>query len=214
MKNNIARARDMMPSIIITVLSMIQALAMELYWSSIQGSEFLWLGGRDAVIGWLQMAVMLLGILQIWLMYVSLMLRFSWLPSMRDTVIPFGIGLLEFSLIDMLGPDKLGPWFALLAVIFSLSIWSAHTFHQQARKDPQNSYFFEGVAPASWRDYLVSILGIILLVLFSAALWMSGNRGALAVIALLYAAAALIYQLALSHRYWMHSLVEGEEEAA
>jgi hypothetical protein len=54
-----------------------QALALELYWNCFQESEFLWLGGWDALIGWLQMLVMPGGILLIWLLYESLVLRFS-----------------------------------------------------------------------------------------------------------------------------------------
>jgi hypothetical protein len=94
MQQKIKRAKDLLPAIIITVLSMIQALALELYWTRIQSADFLWNGGWEAIVGWLQLAVMLLGIIQVWLMYVSTILRFSWLPTMQDTMTPFAIGLL------------------------------------------------------------------------------------------------------------------------
>lgn len=38
---------------------------------------------------------MLEGILLIQVFYVSFVLRFTWLPSLEDTLIPFLIGLLE-----------------------------------------------------------------------------------------------------------------------
>ncbi len=95
MQNNLERAKDLLPSIILTILSMIQALALELFWSRIEDSVFLWQGGLDAVVGWLQLSVMLVGILLIWVFYVSFVLRFTWLPSLEDTLIPFLIGLLE-----------------------------------------------------------------------------------------------------------------------
>ena len=108
MEEKVRRARDLLPSIIITVLSMIQALALELYWSRLQELDHLtslsWLG----MLTWVQLFVTLMGIVQIWLMYVSLVLRFVWLPSIWDTVIPFGIGLLEFLLISMMGVEQLG----------------------------------------------------------------------------------------------------------
>lgn len=212
MDQKIARARDMVPSIIITVLSMIQALALELYWTRLQDSDFLWNGDWLAALGWVQLVVMLLGIIQIWLMYVSLMLRFSWLPSMWDTVIPFAIGLLEFALIDLMGPDSLGIWFLGLAVVFSLSIGAAHAAHVQARKDPENDYFFDTISPAKWSDYSGSGVSITLLVVFGAVLHFTGDRGILAMVALFLAAFMLAYQLMLANRYWMHTLVKDVAE--
>lgn len=211
MQENIKRAKDMLPSIIITVLSMIQALALELYWTKFQSSEFLWHGGWDAIVGWLQLAVMLLGIIQIWLMYVSTILRFSWLPSVQDTVTPFAIGLLEFSMIDLMGPDTLGVWFLVLAMTFSVSVWAAHMIHRQARKDPGNRYFFDNIPPAGWRDFKNTYAVIAVLVMLGLTLWIRSGTGMLATAGLLFAAAALVHQLRMSCHYWMHSLVVGED---
>jgi hypothetical protein len=210
MDKKIARARDMVPSIIITVLSMIQALALELYWTRIQDSDFLWNVDWIAALGWVQLVVVLLGIIQIWLMYVSLMLRFSWLPSMWDTVIPFAIGLLEFALIDLMGPENLGIWFLVLAIVFGLTIGAAHTAHRQARLDSENDYFFDNISPANWGDYAGSIVSIGLLAVFGAVLHVTGDRGVLAMAALLLAAFMLAYQLTGANRYWMHTLVKEE----
>ncbi len=207
MNQQARRAREMLPSIIITVLSMMQALALELYWNRFQESEFLWQGGWDALIGWLQMTVMLLGILQIWLLYVSLVLRFSWLPSMEDTLIPFAIGLLEFSMIDLMGPDTLGPWFLALAALFAICTGANHSVFVRARKDPANAFFFSKIPTAGWQDFAASITIIVGLILFSMALWISGNRSGLPVVALIFGMTALAYQFVLTHRYWMNTLL-------
>ena len=66
MDRNQERARELLPAIIITVLSMIQALALEIYWTKIGESEFLWQGGWEAAIGWMQLLVVFLGMLLIW----------------------------------------------------------------------------------------------------------------------------------------------------
>lgn len=208
MDSNIQRARDLLPSIIITVLSMIQALALELFWSRIQESEFLWEGGWPATIGWVQLAVVLLGILLIWVMYVSLILRFSWLPSMEDTIVPFVIGLLEFSLIDLMGPATLGPWFCVLAAAFGISLGAMHMAHHQARRDPGNSYFFSQVSPANWRDYVGSGSAIAVLLGFGAALWLTGDSGFLALAGLSFAFVVFGHQLLVGRSYWMHTLVQ------
>jgi hypothetical protein len=210
MEQQVARARELLPAIIITVLSMIQALALELFWSRVRESDYLWSGGLDALVGWLQLTVLLLGILQIWLFYVSLMLRFSWVPAMQDTLVPFAIGLLEFSMIDMVGPDSLGPWTIALALVFALCVFATHTAHRRARRDPANDYFFRNVAPTSWRDYRHSIGVVSTLLVLGVVLWITGARTWLPLVALCFGLAALIYQLVLTQRYWMHTLVSRE----
>ena len=50
------RARNLLPSIVITVLSMIQAIALELFWGKVVDAGFLWEGSWDSMIGWLQVA--------------------------------------------------------------------------------------------------------------------------------------------------------------
>tara|TARA_R110001599_G_scaffold353870_1_gene601388 strand:- start:182619 stop:183275 length:657 start_codon:yes stop_codon:yes gene_type:complete len=213
MKHNIERAKELLPSIILTILSMIQALALELYWSRIEDSGFLWEGGAEAVIGWLQLAVMLLGMLLIWVFYVSFVLRFTWLPSVQDTLIPFLIGLLEFALIDLMGPAMLWLWFLLLAVVMSVATYGSHLTMRQARQDPDNDYFFRNVEPATWRDYLATTVMVVCFCLFGLVLWLLGNPVTLSVLALVLAVVALGYRVAQVRLYWMHSMVSSADSS-
>ena len=138
------RATELLPSVLLTVLSMIQALALELFWVRLRESSYLWTPGWEALLGWSQAAAMLLGFLVVWLFF-SVVMRFRWLPSIQDSVVPFGIGVLEFSLIDLMGPDSLGPWFYLLALIFAVSTWTSQSIFRRARQDPANREFFDSV---------------------------------------------------------------------
>ena len=207
MDRNQERARELLPAIIITVLSMIQALALEIYWTKIGESEFLWQGGWEAAIGWMQLLVVFLGMLLIWTLYISMVLRFSWIPSMEDTLIPFYIGLLEFVMIDLMEPGFIGPWFLLLAAIFSVSTWANHMVMRQARADPANDYFFKGYAPAGWRDYIGSIVVVATLAAFGAILWIYDDSYLLAVVAMVFALIAVARQFIQARRYWMHSVI-------
>ena len=130
---------------------------------------------------------------------------------MQDTVTPFAIGLLEFSMIDLMGPDTMGVWFLILAITFSISIWAAHMIHRQARKDSENHYFFENISPAGWRDFKSIFVVITVLVVLGVILWIRGEAGVLAMAGLLFAAAAIMHQLHISYQYWMHSLVIGDD---
>jgi len=214
MNRNVQRAKELVPAIILTILSMIQALAIELFWNRIEDSQFLWEGGWAAAIGWLQLAVVLVGILLVWVFYVSFVLRFSWLPTLEDTLVPFLIGLLQFAMIDLMYPDPLGPWFLMLAAIYGITIATSHITMRRARLDPANAYFFSKIGPASWRDYRASLVVIIVLVATGVVLWIVDDKPYLATAALLLALLALFHQFGKAKLYWMHSLQQDESGAS
>ena len=130
------RAVVAFPSVMLTVLSMIQALALELLWTRAMESEFLWLGGGDALVGWAQIVVVLAALLLVWLLYVSQVIRLVWVPSIYDSVFPFGIGIAEFSLIECVGPGLLGPWFYSAALLFATATWGGQRIFRRARMHP------------------------------------------------------------------------------
>ncbi|NQX88414.1 MAG: hypothetical protein HRT77_07100 [Halioglobus sp.] len=206
MSDRIKRVRRLMPTIILTVLSMIQALALELYWSQLVEAEYLWAGDWIALIGWLQFAAMFFGILLIWLLYVSFVLRFNWLPSLEDTLVPFLIGLMEFGLIGLTHPDLIGPWMMLLAALFVVAVFISHTITRRARQDISNAYFFSQFDPAGIRDYRESAITAIGMASFGAILWRYPQLQMLAALALLLTMAALGYQYLQARRFWLHSL--------
>jgi len=211
MSDRITRVRSLIPTIILTVLSMIQALALELYWNQLVASEFLWSGGWTACVGWLQFTAMFLGILLIWLLYVSFVLRFDWLPSLEDTLVPFFIGLMEFGMIDMTHPDLIGPWLLLLASVFVVAVFTSHTIMRRARLDPDNDYFFSQYDPAGLRDYKESAATVTGMAVLGALLWLFPNMHALAILALLLTIVALGYQYLQARRFWLHAVTVSEQ---
>ena len=163
---------------------------------------------------WVQLLVTLMGIVQIWLMYVSLVLRFVWLPSIWDTVIPFGIGLLEFLLISMMGVEQLGEWLLVMAALFALATVAMHTAHARARSDAENSYFFRHIDKASWRDYRETAIGVTAMAVIGGYLLVHGYQAFVALFGLLLAGSLLGLQTFLTRRYWMHTLVPREGDQA
>jgi len=206
MNNNTKHAKSLLPTILLTVLSMIQALALELFWNKVQASQFLWRYDWQAFIGWLQLITMFIGILLIWVLYTSTVLRFTWLPTMQDTLIPFFIGLLEFALIGLLQPSSLGPWFIVLTLVFALATATNHMAMKQARRDPDNKYFFKDVQPARWRDYSVSISAMVILLLLGSWLWLADQPIVLSIASLLLALLALGHQFYQAHRHWVAAI--------
>ena len=202
------RAIATFPSVMLTVLSMIQALALELLWTRVMESEFLWLGGWDALVGWVQVMAVLLGLLVVWLSYISQVIRFVWLPSIYDSVFPFGIGIVEFSLIECIGPGSLGPWFYSVALLLGTATWAVQRISRRARAHPSNREFFDDLAPATPRDFLPAGVLSAVFVILGLVLQATGEPGALALGSVGLALAVVAYQGENIRRFWESSLAD------
>ncbi|MDP6075387.1 MAG: hypothetical protein QGI26_10390 [Myxococcota bacterium] len=201
------RAMEIFPSVLLTVLSMVQALALELLWTRLGDSPYLWEGGWDALLGWAQVVAVLLGLLEIWLFYISLVIRMTWLPSAYDSVLPFAIGILEFTMIELMGPESLAPWLYTVALLFALAIWTGHWIARRARLMPSNWEAFVDVEPATYRDFLPSAAAAGLLIALGMALQASGERGILALVAIAIVIILIAWQTDQTRRFWKRSLL-------
>lgn len=209
-----SRAKAHMPMVLLTLLSIIQALALELIWAHIREQPYLFETGWIALLSWIQVITTLAGIMLIWLLYSTLVMRFRWVPTTSDTVFPFLIGLIEFTLIAVMGPDRLLWWFLSLAVLFAITHCSIQLIMMAARQDQENASFFDAVAPATLRDFMPTITICLLLTGFGLGLGFSGHQGVLALLGLLFAAAAITYQLILNARYWHRTMLVDDEPLA
>ncbi|MCR9104638.1 MAG: hypothetical protein NXI15_05035 [Gammaproteobacteria bacterium] len=210
-QDNQERAKRLVPTIILTVLSMIQALALEIYWTRAVGLEVLWSGGWDAIIAWMQLVAGLVSILIIWVVYVSFVLRFTWLPSLAEMIMPFLIGILEFAAIAMMHPQTLALWIVLVAVAFLATLFTGHQTVTAARREPANAYFFAQLEAPTWRNYRESLIAIALMLLLVAAGWLL-NSAVPTIIALMIVVAALTYQFYQIKHYWLHSITAQNKE--
>ena len=151
------RAKEHLPSVLLTLMSIIQALALEFLWEVVRVAPrvFTW----DAVLEWLQITATMLGILQLWMFYTSAAMRFRWTPTTQDLLFPFLIGVLEFTLIDLTG-GHLALWFWTLAGLYALAAWDAQIVMVRARKDPDNREFFRTVRPAGLAELIEPAIAI------------------------------------------------------
>lgn len=82
------RAKANFATVRLTLLSIVQALALELMWSRLGDQGYLYTGSFVAILGWRQIIATLLGILLIWLIYSSLVMWCSWVPTTTDAILP------------------------------------------------------------------------------------------------------------------------------
>jgi hypothetical protein len=206
------RAKEHFPTVLLTLLSIVQALALELLWSHLRESPYLFEPSWVAAISWLQIFATFLGLVLIWVVYANHVMRFRWVPVTSDSVYPFFIGLIEFMLIESLGPDEIGLWFLFLAFIFGMMTWVSHANMRRARMDTDNEAFFSRFEPAQLRDFYPVITVVCALVLAGIYLLISKNQGLLAMLALLATNAMLGWQFFTAARFWKSTVGEETQE--
>jgi hypothetical protein len=196
--------------VLLTLLSIVQALALELLWSHVRESAYLFDMSLAALITWIQVATNFMGIIVIWIVYASTAMRFRWVPTTSDSVYPFVIGLLEFILIEALAPEYLGWWFICLAMIFGLMTWVSQMTMRRARLDGENEEFFVNLEPATASDFYPAFAIIFGAIVAGIYLAVSGDRGFLALFAVAAAFAVLVRQLIVATRFWELSVTDTE----
>jgi len=191
--------------VLLTLLSIVQALALELLWAHLGEQPYLYQWTFVALLSWMQIGATLLGILLIWVIYSSLVMRFSWVPTTTDTIFPFLVGIVEFAQISALGPDQVGLWFIILSLLFAGMSWISQVTMRRARLDGDNEEFFAGLNPATWRDHLTTVIPVVVLATIGLVLWGSGQVGWFAFGAVLVANLMLAVQFWLNHRFTQRS---------
>ena len=200
------RARRKFPTVLLTLLSIVQAVALEKLWEQSRLRPELFDASWITVVSWLQLAATLLVIIFVWLLYVGMVMRFRFTPLMSDLILPFLVGLLEFLLIEMTHPGRLAIWFMVLAVISAIVSYIRHALFRRARRDPENSEFFDVVPAATWRDHMSRIIPTVLCAIMGVSLWIIGDEGWLALIAILLVLTGITNQMRVAARYWRLSV--------
>ena len=203
-----SRAKEHFPSVLLTMLSIVQAVALELLWSHLTESPYLLEVTWYSALAWGQVLATFLGIVLIWVVYASNVMRFTRTPEISDLVYPFFIGLVEFMLIANLDPDDLGIWFLLFSLTFAMMTRVGHTSMKLARQDRDNEAFFADLAPATIKDFAAQIAVVVLLLLVGIYLTLSGNLGVVALILIVAINAFLGYQFYVVAHFWERSMVD------
>lgn len=203
------RAKLHFPTVLLTLLSIVQAFALELLWTHINEQSYLYEFSFASVLGWSQIVATLLGVLLIWLTYSDLVLRLSWVPTTTDSMFPFLVGILEFVQIGVLGPSTIGLWFIILATLFGAISWIAQSTMKRARQDEDNAEFFAGVKPAIWKDHLLSLLPVSILAALGIAIELLNDQGWFALTAVLLAVGMLAFQTRMNHVFTQRSYKRG-----
>lgn len=200
------RAKDRFPMVLLTLLSIVQALALEFLWDHTRHQTEIFEISVVALLGWLQFAVSLNVIILIWLMYAGMLMRFRWTPTVTDSIWPFFVGLIQFLMIETMGAGNLAFWIIVLALIYGTTDFINHRAMKRARTDPANREFFDLFLPATLKDFAPQITVVITLILAGSWIWFSGHNGWFAVFTLVASLIGLGYETHKTARYWNISM--------
>jgi hypothetical protein len=200
------RAKEALPTVLLTLASIIQALSLEVLWSSASDAPHLWAGGAAAAAGWLQVAAVFETILLVWLYYAHLIMRFWWVPTVRDSLIPFGVGIAQFVVAELLRPAQLHLWFYALAALFVYATWASVAMFRSAQQDPDNDWYFAVVHDGPAARFVPAVVSIGGFGVLGAATQAVGAGGPWSVAAVAAANVILLGQIALQRFYWTRSL--------
>ena len=208
-----ARIKVQFPMVLLTLISIIQALALELLWGKVVASDYLFDGGIVAVVSWGMVMVCFLGIIQIWVLYATMVMGVIWQPLIRDSVFPFIIGVQEFMMVSLVDAQFNPLWLFVLASIFISANWMSYNSLRRARQDPDNAQFFDSVEPARLKDFF-PLLGIVAaLTLMGIIGLLTNNQNWLPLFAIVLTNLILLLQILASRRLWRRVLaLPGEEE--
>ena len=215
-----SRVKDQFPTVLLTLLSMVQALALELLWSRLIESTYLdqlpehqMSADQDffaMIIFLTQIICTFVGLIIIWVVYASNVMRFRWVPGTVDSVNPFIIGVLEFFLVEFLGVETLGWWFLTMATVFALMIWVGHRTMLSARLDLDNEYFFRNLNPAVVQDFYPDFTVIAGALLISSYFFVQGYQPVAALLAVLVTLSVLLLQFYKAASFWQRSVDFGK----
>jgi hypothetical protein len=104
------RARANRPAVLLTLLSIVQALALKFLWSYIRESPELLIASWTSALMWVQLIATLIGLILIWVVYASHVMRLRWVLTRRTLSTRSQSDFLEFVLTELPGPDPLDQW--------------------------------------------------------------------------------------------------------
>lgn len=209
------RAKRHFPMLLATLLSIVQALALELLWSHASTATYQFEATLAALLPIAQVIATFFLIVLIWLVFASIMMRFQWVPDTMESVYPFIIGLAEFMLIRSLDAQNPGAWLLLMALLFAMMVRISHMIMRRARLEGDNQNFFSRFEPATIRDFRPAIIMTSTLTVLGIYVWWTNNYGVVAAGAVFGAIGFLVYQFYQQAKFWDRSVsIDRQDDAA
>ncbi|MBT7333749.1 MAG: hypothetical protein HN856_05170 [Gammaproteobacteria bacterium] len=208
------RVRSNVSTVVLTLLGIIQALAFEQLWTHVLDADALYEVSWQALTTWIQVLATLLASILVWLVYAVNVIRFVWLPSIYEFILPFWVGFIQLLMVQFLAPIDIGGWFIIASVLFGTMIWISQSTMRKARLDRGNASFFTATAAASWSDFIPAFVMIGLFSGFGLYAVNVNTSHLINLMMLLVLVSYSGFQLRMLRIWWQRSLTVNETSAS
>ena len=188
----------------VTLVSVVQAIALEVLVSRLYAVGLEPSLARDSVMVWLEVALLGQTIFYVWVSYTLLVTVAQWVLRFFDFAAAFAVGIFQFVAIGWIGPDTPRNFLIMIVIGFLAGSWISRSNTGAAARRPENAEVMTGF-PHTLVAGLLGVVGLLGLVGVIAGAGEPG-RDALA-IALLAACNAVLFLALLTWFNWWQRVV-------
>ncbi len=136
-----SRAKEAFPSLNITLVGMIVAIALEALVGRLREVDAAFTLTGESLAIWLQGIFVFQVAFYLWVAYAVLAFLARWSMRWVDFVAPFFLGVVMFALSPLIGTERMDAWFGLIGLGFISGTWVFLRNVALAASDPENVYF-------------------------------------------------------------------------
>jgi hypothetical protein len=148
------------PGMYVTLLSVVQAIALEVLVSRVGelglGLSLTW----ESAIVWLEIALLGQTIFYVWVSYTLLVTLAQWVLRVFDFAAAFAVGVLEFVSIGWIGTDTTRQFLLIIAIAAFAGAWISYSNTGAAAARPENREVME-VLPSTRISILLGAVGVL-----------------------------------------------------
>ena len=117
------KALSQFPAMYVTLVSVVQAIALEALVSRVSEVGPLSMAGWDVALLWLEIGLLGQTIFYVWVSYTLLVTLAQWVFRIFDFGSAFAVGVFQLVAIGWVGPQTIKPFFLMVSVGFFSGAW-------------------------------------------------------------------------------------------
>ncbi|HSM36456.1 MAG TPA: hypothetical protein VK837_08685 [Longimicrobiales bacterium] len=153
------KALTQFPAVYLTLVSVVQAIALEVLVARVVAVRPAFALSADAVIVWLEVVLLVLTIFYGWVSYTLLVTLAQWVLRAFDFAAAFSVGLMQFVAIGFIGPGSFTAFCSMVAVGFGFGAFVSHSNTGVAARRPENLTVMRSM-PRRRLTFLLGLVGL------------------------------------------------------
>jgi hypothetical protein len=188
----------------VTLVSVVQAIALEVLVSRLYAVGLEPSLAGDSVMVWLEVALLGQTIFYVWVSYTLLVTVAQWVLRFFDFAAAFAVGIFQFAAIGWIGPDTPRNFLIMIVIGFLTGSWISRSNTGAAARRPENAEVMTGFP----HRLVAGLLGVVGLLGLAGVIAGAGEPGRYPLaIALLAACNAVLFLALLTWFNWWQRVV-------